>query len=278
MTRRAFFTIFGSTGFIGSYIAQVLRLMGYECYLPAKDDFGVFSRPLGNVIYAVGVTSDFRLRPMETIEAHVCLLKDILEKCAFESLTYLSSSRVYSGSNYTAEDATLTVNPNNPSDLYNLSKLMGESLCLNCGHKNMKIARLSNVVGIRGDANTFLEQLLSEGVESGKITLKTSLDSKKDYLRIDDAVKATIDLALSDEVGIFNVAAGKTVTNQEIVNIIKQTTNFDISVEQNAPTWSFKSIDIHKIQNRFDFNPMEFEKYFPNLIQLYLQRGQHGIF
>lgn len=266
------FTVFGSGGFIGSNLVERLQRMEHELYLPKRDDLGMLSRSLGHAIYAIGLTSDFRDKPIETVEAHVCVLKKILAECDFESFTYLSSTRVYIGLSDTCENVKLMVGSDNLCDLYNLSKLMGESLCLNCGHSNMKVIRLSNIVGKRQDADTFLDQLLSEGVKNEEIIFQTSLDSKKDYLCIDDAVGAIIDIALSGENGIFNLASGKGVTNLEIANIIKQISNINVIVEKNAPIWSFAPINILKIKNKFDFNPIDFEKYFPDFIESYLRK------
>jgi len=64
-------TVLGGSGFIGSHVARHLRRLGVACDTPARDDESIFSRPLGHVIYAIGLTADFRARPLETVEAHV---------------------------------------------------------------------------------------------------------------------------------------------------------------------------------------------------------------
>src|SRR5262249_3778138 len=122
-------TILGAHGFIGSHLARHLRSKGTEPLLPGKGDQRVFSEHLGHVFYCAGLTGDFRRKPLETIKAHVSYLIDVLERAHYDSLLYLSSTRVYAGLDHAREEATLRVNPLNPGDLYNLSKLTGEAAC-----------------------------------------------------------------------------------------------------------------------------------------------------
>src|SRR5690349_9863815 len=122
------FTILGGQGFIGSRLTSWLRQRGHEVFVPRRDE-RLVGKQLGLAVYAIGVTSDFRQRPFDTVAAHVCRLNEVLRECDFESLTYLSSTRVYHGLQGIAdENSRLTVDPQRPDELYNISKLAGESL------------------------------------------------------------------------------------------------------------------------------------------------------
>ncbi|MFT0849972.1 NAD(P)-dependent oxidoreductase [Achromobacter sp. F4_2707] len=264
----AHFTILGSTGFIGTHLIQHLDHNGYEYRAPLKHE-PLSSEALGHVIYCIGLTADFRKRPLDTVEAHVCVLRELLSKANFTSLTYLSSTRVYTGANNTQEHRPLTVNPNTPGDLYNLSKLMGESLCLHGGHPLARVARLSNIVGVRPDPDIFIDQLLEEGARTGHISLQTSLNSRKDYLHIDDTVQALLDIALSSAQGIINVASGQAVSNQEIMDMLTEHMGFSFEVAPNAPTWEFLPIDTTRLRSEFHLVPQTFQDYFPKFLQQY---------
>lgn len=74
------FTVLGGSGFIGWQLAATLRQQGEDVYVPPRDHGARFDRPLGDVVYAVGVTADFRSRPFATVEAHVCLLRRVLSR------------------------------------------------------------------------------------------------------------------------------------------------------------------------------------------------------
>lgn len=267
-------TVLGGTGFIGGQLVRRLRQAGHACFVPARDDDSIFHRPLGIVIYAIGLTADFRVRPLETVEAHVCLLRRLLEAGNFDGLTYLSSTRVYAGVGDSREEAFLRVNPNDGSDLYNLSKLMGESLCLHGGQPGLSVARLSNVVGLRRDPDMFIDQLLDEGRRTGKVVFRTSLESRKDYIALDDAVELVARIALSGSAGIYNVASGEGVSNAEIAAALETELGFEATVVPDAPTWDFTAIDVSKARRDFEFTPRTFAEYFPGYLGDYARHHQ----
>lgn len=265
-------TVLGGTGFIGGHLLRHALAMGHDCWAPDRGDPDIFRRDLGHVVYSIGLTADFRTRPLATVEAHVCLLRKLIEVGNFTSLTYLSSTRLYAGSASTVESATLRVNPNESGDLYNISKLMGESLCLHCGRGGLKVARLSSIVGIRPDPDIFIDQLLEEGCRSGHVVLRTSLESQKDYLYIDDAVKLLLRLALSEQSGIFNVASGEGVSNREIAGYLEREMGFTVSVAADAGMWDFIAVDVGKVRSLLDFSPQPFAHYFPQFLHSYRQK------
>jgi nucleoside-diphosphate-sugar epimerase len=264
-------TVLGGRGFIGSHLVRYFQTAGYECRVPQRGDES-WTAPLGHVIYAIGLTADFRSRPFDAVESHVCLLERLLRAGNFQSLTYLSTARVYGGSLDTSEAADLHVNPVNPDDLYNLSKLAGESLCLHCGREGMKVARLSNVVGQRDDTNTFLYQLLEQGRETGKVVFRTSLESKKDYVDVDDAVALLARLSVSTSTGIYNVAGGEGTRNREIAETLVEEMGFKVSVAPGAVTSEFNSVDISKAKSEFGFSPRRFGDYFPAFLRGYRKK------
>jgi hypothetical protein len=123
-------------------LVKRLQAVGATVTVPARQDTSWLQQDLGHVIYAIGRTADFRGRPHDTVEAHVGLRSQLLRDGRFDSLLDLSSTRVYQGMPQGNEGADLIVNPNSPDDLYNLSKLLGESLCLNDTRQMVRVARL----------------------------------------------------------------------------------------------------------------------------------------
>jgi len=252
------FSVFGSNGFIGSNIVNFLKSQKIECNVLEPNDEKIFERSLGHVIYCIGITGDFRERPFDTVESHVCLLHKILKKCKFDSFLYLSSTRIYSGSSSTNETDRLLVNPNNFDDLYNISKLMGESLCLASDSQNVRIARLSNVVGNSVNYNDFLSSIIHDAVFSKKIVLHTTSTSEKDYVHIEDVVRILQKIALQGKERLYNVAFGKNTKVIEITNEINRITNCEVHFASDAIEHSFQRISIKRIQEEFNFRPLPF--------------------
>lgn len=249
------FTVLGAGGFIGSQLAHALKDKdGADVYAPIRQSKGdiideIIDRDLGHVFYCIGLTANFRERPYDTVEAHVCLLRRLLERGRFESLTYLSSTRVYEGAATTNESAILQVSPGNPGHLYNLSKLMGESLCLTSG-LIARVARLSNVFGCAMPLQNFISQVLKEAADTGRVRFLTAPQSVKDYVSVADVIRWLPQIALHGVHPIYNVASGENTSNAEIALLLEQK-GIAVSFAENAPEWSFPVIDASRLEQEF---------------------------
>jgi nucleoside-diphosphate-sugar epimerase len=249
------FTIFGASGFVGSHLVCHLRSLGYEVSAVSRRNFPQSPTDLGHCIYAIGLTADFRARPFDTIEAHVSIAAKLLRDYEFQSFLYLSSTRVYAKSAEAHEEAVLSAQPSDPSDLYNLSKLTGESICLTSSRKNVRIARLSNVIG-PGEAvsDTFVGELCREA-RSGQIELRSDPRSSKDYIWIGDVTDLLIRIATEGRYSIYNVASGVELTHQAWVSGLSAITGCSVAVAENAPVIRFPPIATSRIVDEFGYVP-----------------------
>jgi nucleoside-diphosphate-sugar epimerase len=217
------YTVLGGNGFIGSALCRALQ--GKTVFAPARAPIAEYlqrlqGQALGKVFYCIGMTADFRNQPFATIDANLLLLRHILEECEFERLVYLSSTRVYAGAAETDEDATLRMRPHDPDHLYNLSKAMGESLCLHSG-RDVCVARLSNVYGTGMQAHNFLASLLQEAKHTGKLYIRTAPDSVKDYIAVHDVVRYLLALAEGSRYRLYNLASGVNTSHQQIATVLR---------------------------------------------------------
>lgn len=260
-------TVLGATGYIGSNLLKRLVSNNIEVFAPGKEEI-INNRNLGHIIYCIGMTADFRTKPFETVEAHVCVLNKILRDCQFESLTYLSSTRIYINSikDLAEEHEKILIDPFNADELYTLTKLTGERLCLS-SKKNVKIVRLANVFGDDFNSDNFLSDIVRKILSEGTFTLHSPLASSKDYLFIDDAVDLLIKIALTGKEKIYNLASGKNTTNQEIINKLKNHINFSFTVADNAKLNVFPKICVKKINAEFNFIPQNITTLIPNLLK-----------
>jgi nucleoside-diphosphate-sugar epimerase len=267
------FTVLGASGFIGFHLASHLHDEGVECQTPGRNDPHIFDRELGHVFYCIGLTANFRRRPYDTVRAHVCTLLDILEKADFASLLYLSTARVYAGLEDTREDRVLRVNPSSADHLYNISKIMGESMCLSSGRSNVRVVRLSNVYGNDFSSENFLISVLRDAVDHKKVVLRTSLDSEKDYVNVDDVVRLLPQIACSGRHGIYNVAAGVNTTHRELVDVVERATGCRVEVAEGRATVRFPPVCIERVQQEFGFAPSRVLDSLSALIAEYKQRS-----
>ena len=265
-------TVLGASGFIGSQLVKRLAALGHQYQAVRRGD-SLPSGSLGHVVYCVGLTADFRARTYDTVEAHVCKLLEILRAAEFESLLYLSSTRLYGGSYSTTEETSVCVAPLNPGDLYNASKAMGESLVLNCG-RSTRVVRISNVYGGDFDSDNFLTTIIKDAIINRKITLQTSAESAKDYVSIDNVVEALIEIATRGKQRIYNVASGVNVSNDQLTERLQLLTGCEVEYSDSAPLVTFPPISIDRLRAEFGFHTSGVLADAPQLVELYRRNLQ----
>jgi nucleoside-diphosphate-sugar epimerase len=263
------FTVVGGAGFIGSHLIQHFAQHGIECFCPERGKNSIFERPLGNVIYSAGVTADSRQRPLDAIRAHVCYLVDLLQRADFDSFLYLSGTRVYVGSQTAVEEQDLVANPHRLDDIYNLSKLTGEAACLADPRAQVRVARLSNVYGANWVSQNFLDSIIKDALLTGKVALRTALDSAKDYISVQDVVRLLPRIAAGGRRRVYNVASGRNVTNGELVDSLHKLTGCQVEVVTEAPRYIFPPISIGRIRDEFEFTAASVRGDLPKLVAEY---------
>ena len=260
------FTVLGGGGFIGAALVRHLRDAGHEVDAPQRDDPGLIMRDLGHVVYCIGLTADFRSRPFDTVRAHVSVLTEVLAQGRFSSLLYLSSTRIYGKGGTGKEVADVPVNSADPSDLYNLSKLMGESLCLNGGRQDVRVARLSNVVGMDHGSSNFLFDLIRDA-KQGRILLRSALESAKDYILLEDVLEMLEAISLRGQgATIYNVASGHQLSHRQLCDQLAALTGCSVAVADGAPLLAFPEICTARIREQFGFRPRDVLAALPHLV------------
>ena len=263
------FTLLGGEGFIGRRLQARLAERGIEARIPMRDEVSRLRGDLGHVIYGIGVTADFRARPWDTIEAHVSLLSDLLQRVRCQSFLYLSSARVYAHASSTLEDAALAVRPEDSDQLYNLSKLAGEVLCLAQSMRTIRVARLSNVYGYDAVSQNFLPSLIREAVQTGRIVLRSAAGSEKDYIAVDTAADRLIEIALGGRHRLYNVASGVNTRTGDIAEAISRLTGAATEIAPGSPEVIFPIIDVSRLSAEFRHQPSPLLADLPDLVAAY---------
>ena len=193
----------------------------------------------------------FVSRSLDTAEAHVGLVARCLSELQFGSFLFLSSTRVYARATSTREDAALPTLPADPSDLYNLTKLAGEALCLADPRPTVRVARLSNVYGAGMPAETFLGQVLAEGMTNGSVVLRQSPWSAKDYVSLDAVTRLLPAISTDGHDRLYNLASGHNTPHAAIAERLRGVIGWRTGFATGAPTLCGTPIDTTRITTEF---------------------------
>ena len=190
------------------------------------------------------------------------MVTELLERCDFASLTYLSSTRVYQKVASGGEDAVLSVDPNDPSDLYNLSKLTGEAACLTDPRRTVRVARLSNVFGPNAGSDNFLDAVLREARQDGHVVIRSGSQAAKDYVALSDVVEALVRMPARAESRLFNIAGGVTTSNAEVGALIEHALGATVAFGTDNAGTRFPDIDIGRMRTELGVSPQPFDRAF----------------
>jgi nucleoside-diphosphate-sugar epimerase len=261
-------TVLGASGFIGSHLAgyltdQAIDHQAWDFRAPLPTD-----RHLGHVIYCVGLTADFRSRPHDAIDAHVCRLNELVRSDSFDSLIYLSSTRVYRRNNRrpAREDDLLKFDSGDFDDLYALSKAVGESIVLASPHRG-RVVRLSNVYGSDIDAPNFLSAVIRQALVDGVVELESTLESERDYVSVDDVVAMLTRIALEGTQRVYNVASGRNTSTAALMQALARLTGSVATVSEAARTVRFPPVDVSRITREFGFAASDLIDDLPRITQ-----------
>jgi UDP-glucose 4-epimerase len=224
------FTVLGASGYIGKALAAQLVAKGHKVWLPQRQSPEIFTRPLGVVYYCIGLTGDYLEDVFKTSQAHVTYLSDLLSRAQhIEHIVYLSSVRLYDQLNadIAYESDSLVIRTDEPRYLYDLTKALGENLCLTAYAGRSSVARLSCVYDFEENSPGFLPEVIRRARHRNEILIESSPYICRDYIALCDVVSALLAIGENKNTGIFNIASGSNIYNHEIASIMK---NYGIEI------------------------------------------------
>lgn len=248
------YTILGGHGFIGQHLAAACQSSGRPVYCPERSELSKLDgKNLGHVFYCLG-TDNWDKEPFGAVDAHVHYLRLILERSQFDSLTYLSSTRLYFGAEAAREDARLVIDYQDAGRLYNATKIAGETLCLATKRAAVRVVRLSNVVGFAPRGIALIPGLIRAALSTGEMNLWIAPESAKDYIAIEDVVDILPRICERGQDRLYNVAGGANITVASIVARIAALTGARAKW-QKGETIVFPLISIDRVRQEFQFEP-----------------------
>ena len=184
------------------------------------------------------------------------------------SFLLLSSTHVYARASSTHEEAALPMRPGEPSDLYGLTKLAGETLCLASPNRTVRVARLSNVYGIGMPEETFLGRIIRQGQSTGRVIFRESPASTKDYVNIASVVRILPLLTTMGRERIYNVAAGRNTSHAALAHALRDIAAWHTSFAGGSGTARFPAIDTTRIDAEFGRTDSDLAADLPTLLAL----------
>jgi nucleoside-diphosphate-sugar epimerase len=201
------YTLVGSRGFLGQKLLTYLKKEAViEINRPVVIDP---DKHYGTVIYCAGIREDFNRHGYEATQAHVMGVAEWLQQAQMDHFMYLSSTRVY-------QDTDPNIH-----DIYNLSKRLGEALCLK-SNRSTAVIRLSHVLSSDPGARGFFWQVLQQAKQEHKISLQESPIMSRDYILLDEMLLGLKTMSETKTQGIIHFASGLPIANHEIIDMIKK--------------------------------------------------------
>ena len=279
----------GVAGFIGSHVANHLQKKGHKIYgvddlssgkienipkeiefielnLASKNIENKLPKKVDKVIHLAGQSSgeiSFE-NPVDDLYKNTISSLNLIDfslNKEVKRFVYASSMSVYGevSSNPAREDSELQ-----PSSCYGVGKLASEKyLEVYKNHLPMVILRIFNVYGPGQDMENLKQGMisiyLSQALNTNSIEIKGSLERFRDFIHIDDVVKAiSIILEEKDALNnIFNIGTGIKTTVRELISMIEVNFN-NLKVSESSPTPGDQFgiyADINKMKRILNFSP-----------------------
>ncbi len=216
--------ITGASGFLGGAIFRHLTDAGRDCLGVSRTKspnlhhvMTYADTPAGDCLIHCAETSDRSLanaggEPLQQ-EAHRTLTA--LLSRGYRHIIYASSAVLYGDQGAYPRKVT---DPVVVTDVYTRIKRMSEVSVLEHGGS---VVRLSNLYGVGMAATNVLSHILAQLGQDRTITMH-ALDPVRDFLGVDDAVRALSILSEKKLPGVFNVGSGQGISIGELVELAQR--------------------------------------------------------
>ena len=261
----------GASGFIGKNLVKALALNGHQVFEFSSSDGDIAEYDFIKRYAVHGIDFVYHLAgktfvphswndPSLFLQVNTQGTLNILDFCRKRSLPLLFVSAYVYGNTVKMPVSELCIpDPNNP---YALSKFFAEKLCsFYSQYHNMdiNIFRPFNVYGVGQDNRFLVPEIFSQVIQGKSIEVNT-LTPKRDYIYIDDLIRALL-LGMShlDGLGVYNIGSGSSVSVSEAIDIIqnKMGTNLEVQSKnlERANEITDVIADIQNARDHLDWQP-----------------------
>lgn len=277
--------VFGGSGFLGSHVADKLQQAGHSVVIfDVKDskwrregqeiiigDILQFDQVL-NAVKGAGAVFNFagiadideaKNLPIETVKYNILGTVNILEACRLENVKrFIFASSVYvyskSGSFYRVSKQACEEYIETYSQSYGL---------------NYTILRYGSLYGGRADNRNGVFRFVESAIKNKKITYVGDLTARRDYIHVEDAALASIEILKDEYVNQHIILTGsQTFQVGDVLKMIKEMLHNEIEIvsEKAGPG------SAHYLMTPYSFNPKPGRKMVPQL-QVDFGQGLLGV-
>ncbi len=213
----------GASGFVGQRVVRELIGRGVKTCAVARhpvefpnsvvvDNYS--DTPIGDILIHLAENPN-RAQVNEIGDAYlsraVALANSLVSK-GYQRIVYASSAVVYGDRE---KKRHKPIDPVLASDVYAQSKIECEMLF----HNNSGvIARISNLYGAGMSTENVVSRVIQQVRCAGAVKVRSDKPIR-DFLWVDDASNALVEMALGKAKGIYNVASGRAVSVGELIDI-----------------------------------------------------------
>ncbi len=178
---------------------------------------------------------DFKIYNKNNIIVTQKILESLKDHPTLKKFVLASSSSVYGNQSGILNEETSLTRPVSP---YGVTKLAAENLT-NLYHKNFQIPTVSlryfTVYGPKQRPDMAFTRFLYSLINKKKIVIYGNGEQTRDFTYVDDIISATINSAISKNVGeIFNIGGGSVISIKEIIEIMQNLTESNSEIEFNS--------------------------------------------
>ena len=202
-------------------------------------------------------------RPKETHDINVTATLNVLE-CAREEnakLIFASSAAVYGQPEEIPISENASTDPTSP---YGLSKLAAEKyvrLYAELYDLSTVAFRYFNVYGpgqVSGDYNAVISVFVEQATSGEPITVEGDGTQTRDFVHVQDIVRANLLAAQSDVTGVFNVGTGRSVSVLDLAKTVRDVIDSESEithVAERSGDIEHSHADISRIKTTLGFEP-----------------------
>jgi len=275
------YLIIGGAGFIGSHLADHLASEGFDVLVidnfevkkgtnekvkSFKEDISsakvknIFETEMPDVVYYLAGPISLRKNiNSKDFDEGLNIFKGFKQSIDYSAaakskfIFVSSGGAIYSDADIIPTNEMRSLNPNSP---YGAANLLMEKILESCDI-DYTIIRFSNIYGPRQWSDGVIPSFISGALNSKHLVVKGDGSQTRDFLYIDDAVSALLKAEKAGNNEAYNVASGKELSINSLIEKIAEILKIKIEVEYAGSQERIKrsALDYSKFKKEFGWEP-----------------------